>query len=626
MIGGTGTILMLLFMVGFLIVDLVAAQPNPYIGVFTFLVFPVLTFLFAAMAVIGLMRSRLRLKREFGNGATYHFYPHLDFTNRRHRRFLTVAAGGIALIVPTIGVLSYQGYHYTDSNQFCGAVCHSVMEPQYVAYQHSSHARVGCVECHIGSGASWYVKSKLSGIRQVFAVALDTYPRPIPPAIQELRPATETCRTCHWPAKFFGDQLVSIDHFASDETNTHSRIRMLLKTGGSDPSTGPPSGIHWHMALGFRIEYVAGDKQLQNIPWVKMTDQTTGRQAVYRSDGLPTSDPPPDGIHRTVDCMDCHNRPTHIFRSPDRAVDTALNIHSAFQTLPFAKREMVAALSRHYETKEQGLAGVTNSLAAYYEHEHPEIWQKRKADIDQLVLTARELYSTSFFPEMNVSWRTYPNNIGHRIYPGCFRCHDGLHKDEKGDSIARECNTCHEFITPADHDGVDNKLVGIGGFKHPVELEGAHATMRCDRCHTGGPAPQATCAGCHSTVAEFRAGTLSEFKRFGISADPMAASVECKDCHDLGKPLTLEVMNEKCMDCHGDEKEKFDGMLAGWKTEVEQQLGSLSRNPDPGVQSILSTLRKAGPFHNMEGTRSIVRRLGGGSPTADSPTSKTESQ
>lgn len=610
-VGGVVAMLALFFMVGLFIVDLVSAHRSPYIGLFAFLVLPGVLFIGLVISFVGLWRSRRWFKRHNGNGSRYQYYPRVDLADPRHRRYLMVITAVTALTLPMVGVLSYEGYHYTDSNQFCGAVCHTVMTPQFTAYQHSPHAHVNCAECHIGAGASWYVKSKLSGIRQVFAVALNSYPKPIPPAIQELRPATETCRQCHWPAKFFGDQLVAIDHFASDETNTPSKIRMLLRTGGSDPSTGPPSGIHWHMALGFSIEYVATDRQLQQIPWVRMTDRSTGRQATYRSDGLSPDAPEPDGIRRVVDCMDCHNRPTHIFRSPERAADSALNVNMALQSLPFAKREMVAALSKPYATKTEGEQGVTNALASYYEREHPELWQKRKADIDRLVLVTKEIYQTNFFPEMNVSWRTYPDNIGHKIFPGCFRCHDGLHKDDKGVTISNTCNTCHEFLHSGENPSVAG-VVGVGGFKHPVELEGIHATLRCDKCHTGGPAPVATCAGCHQSVAEFRAGTSPEFKSFGIKPEPMTGTVDCKDCHDLSKPRSVEAINEKCMDCHSDDEERFQGMLAKWKEESGRLMKAASESAAgsaPAGAKLLQDLRKSGTMHNIEATRTILKSM-----------------
>jgi len=607
--GGIVAALALLFIVAFFIVEFASPQRSPYLGLFTFLVFPcIMVFGLAAMGA-GLIVARYRFRKALGPSAVYQYYPRLDLTDARQRRFLAFAAGGLALALPMVGVLSYEGYHYTDSNQFCGAVCHTVMRPQYTAYQHSAHAHVGCVECHIGAGASWYVKSKLSGIRQVIAVALNTYPRPIPPAIQELRPATETCRQCHWPAKFYGDQLVALEHFASDEGNTRSQHRMLLKTGGSDPSTGPPSGIHWHMALGFTIEYVAADKLLQDITWVKMTDHSTGRQAVYRSDGLAGGDPMPEGIHRTVDCMDCHNRPTHIFRSPDRAANSALNVNPVLQTLPFAKREVVAALSEPYAGKAEGLASISNAIARFYEREYPGIWDARKADVDRLILLAKDIYATNSFPEMNVSWRTYPNNIGHKIFPGCFRCHDGKHVDDGGRPISRECKTCHEFLRPVEGANA-SEAVSFGGFIHPYKLEGVHATLRCDQCHTGGVAPQASCAGCHTSVAEFRGGGLAAFKPFGIAAEPMADAVQCTECHDLEKPRSIKTVSERCIDCHSDDEEKYGAMLASWKTEVDRQLQSVRAVGDPKTERILAALQRSGPLHNIAATRKILQAIG----------------
>ncbi len=613
--GGIVAALAVLFMVAFFTIEFASPQRNPYLGLFTFLVFPCVLVVGVVAMAAGLVIARHRFHKTFGSDVVYQYYPRIDLTNLSHRRYLGFATGGVALAIPMIGVLSYEGYHFTDSNQFCGAVCHTVMQPQYTAYQQSPHAHVGCVECHIGTGASWYVKSKLSGIRQVFAVALDSYPRPIPPAIQELRPATETCRACHWPAKFYGDQLVNIEHFASDESNTHTRTQMILKTGGSDPSTGPPSGIHWHMALGFSIEYVATDKFLQNIPWVRMTDQSTGRQSVYRSDGLPTSDPPPAGIRRTVDCMDCHNRPTHVFRSPDRAVNVALNVNPSFQSLPFAKREVVAALTRHYASRSEGLASIADAIARFYEAEHPKIWQARKADIDRLILAAKDIYSTNFFPEMNVSWRTYPDNIGHKIFPGCFRCHEGNHVDSGGRAISHDCKSCHEFF-PSVESAQPATTAKAGEFVHPYPLDPVHGALRCNECHTGGPAPPASCEACHSETVQFRAGTLPLFQSLGVAAEPMAELVQCTDCHDLSAPRTVKAIDERCMDCHSDEEEKYAGMLANWTAELDRLFKSVPTSLDPANQKLIDMLRKAGPAHNVEAARTIIRSVA--SPTAAS--------
>ena len=613
--GAVLAVVAMVFILSFLWLDLAMAQPSPYIGLFTYLILPGLLVIAMAMITVGLLAARFRFRRRYGSLSSYQFYPRIDLNNSRHRRLLATTGAAVALTVPVIGVLSYEGYHYTDSNQFCGAVCHTVMEPQFTAFQQSPHAHITCAECHIGAGASWYVKSKLSGIRQVFAVAADSFPRPIPPAIQELRPATETCRRCHWPSKFYGDQLVTIDHFSSDEANTHGRIRMLLKTGGSDTSTGPPSGIHWHMALGFTVEYVAVDDHLQEIPWVQTTDHITGHTRIYRSDGRPHTDPPPEGTRRTVDCMDCHNRPTHIFRSPQRAADSAMNVNPVLQSLPFAKRELVGALVQPHADRDQGLAQVTERLKVFYQEKFPSVWSERRADVEKLIEVGQGILRTNSFPEMKVTWRTYPDNIGHKVFPGCFRCHEGRHVDERGKTLSHECGTCHEFLMPAGGD-VASPVVRTGGFIHPIPLDGIHGTLRCDQCHSGGNAPDRTCAGCHSLQADFRAGNVPVFSTFKLAPDPMAASVDCEACHDLSRPRTVEVINEKCLDCHSDDEARYKGMLRSLKTEIDAALLEVESLKDGETVALLRTLRKAGPLHNIEATRIITRAILGRSTAA----------
>ena len=184
-------------------------------------------------------------------------YPALDLNDAAQRSAALSFGVFLLAFVMVSSVGSYKAYEYTDSVQFCGLTCHTVMHPQYTAHQLSAHARVTCAECHVGSGASWYVKSKFSGARQVFAAAFNTYPRPIPTPVHNLRPAQDTCEQCHWPRKFYGAQLKVFTHYSSDEKNTPRQVRLLIKTGGGDPATGAPEGIHWHMNIANQIDYVA---------------------------------------------------------------------------------------------------------------------------------------------------------------------------------------------------------------------------------------------------------------------------------------------------------------------------------------------------------------------------------
>jgi len=396
-------ILALLFFIISQIVDVLNPAGNPYRGIWAFMVLPALLVAGLILIPAGWVWERGRRRKLFPDVHEWQRFPRLDLNNPAQRKILQIFGIGTLVVIPLIGVSTYEGYHYTDSTQFCGQVCHQVMQPEFTAYSNSPHARVTCASCHIGPGASWFVKSKISGVRQVFAVMFSTYSRPIPTPIENLRPARETCEQCHWPAKFFGSQLRTRYHYGSDENNTRQEISILVKTGGGDSSNGPASGIHWHMALSNRIEYVAVDRNRQVIPWIRATDLSTGRVSVYRSDGKNSDALAPEGEMRVVDCMDCHNRPTHIYQSPDRAVNVSLETGRIDRTLPFVKKVAVEALVAPYGTAQEADAKIADSIRGYYDKGYPEIAKARKSGIDRAIDEVRAIYGRNFFPEMKVN-------------------------------------------------------------------------------------------------------------------------------------------------------------------------------------------------------------------------------
>src|SRR6185369_12790616 len=262
----------------FFIIDLTAAKASPYVGILAYMVAP--GFLIFSLLLIAFGVWRERRRQGTGSPEEVSPYPRFDLNDAAQRSAAFSFVGFLVVFVMVSGIGSYKAYEFTDSTQFCGQTCHNVMHPQFTAHQLSAHARVTCVECHVGSGASWYVKSKISGTRQVFAAAFNTFPRPIPTPIHNLRPAQDTCEQCHWPKKFYGGQLKVFTHYSSDEKNTVRQIRMLIKTGGGDPATGAPEGIHWHMNIANKIEYVAADEKRQVIPYIHVEDQQ-GRVTEY---------------------------------------------------------------------------------------------------------------------------------------------------------------------------------------------------------------------------------------------------------------------------------------------------------------------------------------------------------
>lgn len=556
----------LILLLTFGLFSVVSPASNTYVDIFGYLAIPVIMAAGVALMVIGIMIKSWRVRRTNPSQRIEVRLPRIDLNDPQQRRFAVVLAAGIFLLLPVLGVASYHGYHYTDSTQFCANACHTVMEPQGTAFQRSSHARVACAECHIGSGASWFVKSKLSGSRQVFKVLVNSYDRPIPPAIRHLRPSRDTCEQCHWPEKFFGSQLRSISHYASDEANTRTDVRMLVKTGGAHRASDLVEGIHAHMLELGTVEYVATDDFLQEIPWVRWVRD--GKEQIFRSDGQPGTAPAPEGRRRVMDCMDCHNRPGHEFLPPSTAVNEALFAGRLDAGLPFIKREAVAALVREYPDKAAADEGIARHLDDFYRTQYAQRFEALKPKVDNAIDAVRELYHHNIFPYMRVDWRTYPNNIGHFTSPGCYRCHDGNHVTDDGVKIGHDCDTCHTFLNPVQAATGGHEFIVEGAFQHPVELDPVHAPLRCDQCHTGGPTPPAGCAQCHQDIQRLYDGTAPALVDVPAAPNPMAGIVGCTDCHENDAPPTLAAIDALCLDCHDDEPEKYEGMLSRWDANL----------------------------------------------------------
>jgi hypothetical protein len=357
------------------------------------------------------------------------------------------------------------------------------MEPEYTAYQYSPHARVGCVKCHIGPGADWFVRSKISGSYQVYAVLFNKYPRPIPTPIQNLRPAQETCEQCHWPKHFFSEKQHVNTYYVSDEQNTKWTLDLLMKIGGGNIEAGPTSGIHWHMNIANELLYVATDTQRQVIPWVQSRSQN-GRIVVYRSTENVLSDQEIEKANkRRMDCLDCHNRPTHIYHPPARSVNHVMSLGWIDPKLPNVKSVAVSALENSYSTKHIGLDSIKVLMEDYYRTNYQDKASSMHAAVDRAIVETQKIYSRNYFPEMRVSWKKFPDNLGHLYYPGCFRCHDGKHVSDDGKVLSRDCNTCHTIL--AQQFEKDTLRLSLGGidYRHPVDIGDAWKETNCSDCH-----------------------------------------------------------------------------------------------------------------------------------------------
>jgi hypothetical protein len=363
------------------------SSDNPYFGIVAFLILPTLFVLGLLLMPLGI----LVVSRRHGGFAKV--LERLPREGARAARvawafaFATIANAGI------IGLAAYGGVGYMDSTQFCGQACHSVMQPQYVRYQSSAHARVPCVDCHIGSGAQSFIQYKVAGVRQLLRLSTNTYKRPVPPAMDHMRPARETCEQCHFPGKSKDDTLKVIRHYDNDEKSTEKMTVLLMRV----------AKIH-NAHLERDIEYVSTVPDPQEIPVVMSSGKT------YAVEGSVTTGPT-----RKMDCMDCHNRTGHDFETPEFAVDRSIATGKLDRSRPFARRDAVAAL-------------------------------KAQSGLDAQPAVVQMMHSANVYPKLNISWGTYPNNIGHDRFPGCFRCHDDQHKTKSGDAIPQDCGACHELV------------------------------------------------------------------------------------------------------------------------------------------------------------------------------------
>lgn len=450
---------------------------SPYVGVITYIIMPVFLIIGLFLIPIGMWREHSRRKR----GLAAERLPRLDLNDPQHRRGTVIFLSATAIFSLFTAFGTYRAFEFTDSVTFCGEMCHDVMEPEYTAYQTSPHARVKCVDCHVGTGAEWFVRSKLSGAHQVIAVLFNTYERPIPTPISNLRPARETCEQCHWPEKFYGNKQTDRVHFMADENNTRWHYNMLLKIGGINPDGKIGEAIHWH--IDNRVEYIATDARRQNIPWVRVT-YPDGSQRVYKSEGNDFDESQMLSQIKTMDCIDCHNRPSHIFQLPQLAVNRAIEDSVISPLLPYIKSTAVSALEQAEKepTVEQALAVIRQNMTVFYDS-HEELKEKHGARIERSINEVENIYRRNFFPKMQASWRAYPNNIGHFNAPGCYRCHDGNHFAENGDIITNDCNACHVIIEQAGgEDFHEQNLYGLV-FKHPEDIDEEWRVTGCYECH-----------------------------------------------------------------------------------------------------------------------------------------------
>ena len=477
---GVTLVLISLLMIILLWLFSIRSTGGAYLGVVNYIILPGLLLLGLILIPIGMVR-KLRSEKHKEQ------WPSIDLNHPPHRNAFFIFISGTLLLLFLSAIGSYEAFHLTESVEFCGKLCHEVMNPEYVAYQYSAHARVACVECHVGTGASWYVRSKISGLYQVYAVTFNKYPKPIPTPVKNLRPARETCERCHWPQKFYTYNQKNEIHFLTDEQNTQWNIHLTLKVGARHSSLGLSEGIHWHINPDVKVEYIAADSARQNLPWVRLIYLKTGKQFTFvDQENPPDSTILTHGEKRVMDCMDCHNRPSHNYQPPSFFVNGLMVKDSLLRQLPSFKSLAMEICEPEYPTTDSAMKAIEQGIISFYQEEYPDLANSNPNLIRNAIQNLQSAYRRNIFPEMKVRWSVHPNNIGHVEFNGCFRCHDGNHIRADGKAISRECNLCHLINAQGPASKMQTATFGKSlPFKHPVDIEGAWKESLCTDCHTG---------------------------------------------------------------------------------------------------------------------------------------------
>jgi hypothetical protein len=419
---------------------------SPYAGIIFLVLVPSAFFGGLALIPVGIF-IRFRLQRRSNPGLSDKPLGEIlkELSGERDVRgriiaFLIFSGANVVLTL----VIVMAGFEYLDSASFCGLLCHQVMEPEYVMYQRSPHARVLCIDCHIGPGTSWFVRSKISGMRQVYAVMAKTYSRPIPTPIEHLRPSRETCEQCHWPEKFHGDKLKIITHYDSDRNNTKRYTALLLKIGGPEAEGERANGIHWHVSGGNRVTFVSEKGDRKDIPWMRL--ESAGQAPVeYRFTKSKLSGAQLAALpRRTMECVDCHNRPTHVYRTADEELEKMFGRLPDLQKVPWLKKAAAEVLARKFDDDAIKRKEVRSALLAWY-REHPEE-NPDPGLLEKAADRVQQIYAQNLWPRMNIGWGTYPNHIGHTASPGCLRCHGNNHITAEGKRVRADCRLCHTIL------------------------------------------------------------------------------------------------------------------------------------------------------------------------------------
>jgi nitrate/TMAO reductase-like tetraheme cytochrome c subunit len=542
------------------------------------------------------------------------FSPLWNFAIRH--RGATLISVGVILIVALLTIPP--AWEYSNSAQFCGTTCHT-MPPEYATYQVSPHARVLCVDCHIGRDLiAVQFSRKIGHMRLVVATVLENYEYPIRAA--EMRPARETCERCHFPEKFSDDSLRVLRRFDNNRTNDPYDVYLLMHTGGGSEREGLGRGIHWHIEN--KVTYISLDPEEQLIPWVRV-ENADGTITEYNAIDSPVNTANLDQYEmREMDCTSCHNRISHLIEPPDMAIDNALYLGDLSRDIPFIRVRAVELLGAAYSSPEEAYQAF-ETLIPYYRDNYPEFYADGQSQVEEAIKLLKRLYDESNYPEQLLNWQTHPNNIGHRDAPGCFRCHDGKHLDSQGEAIRLECNLCHsipQIVRPGELEPNLPLATGLEPTSHLTStwISQHHNVFdaTCSNCHTttnpGGIDDSSFCSnsGCHANKWQYAGfdapGLATILGYYQVEPVPLLEDFEGQPTYEILQPLFVQ----ECGACHGAKPTKglrltdYDSLMTG------SESGAILVPGSPEESLIIQVLTK-GHFarlteHQMELLRQWV--------------------
>jgi hypothetical protein len=451
---------------------------------------PVLVSLFGlAMAAWGWIRETRRRRRgEHSSFLVDHWV--IDPLRIVRGTGLVLLLLGISLVTVALvatGAGSMAVVEYSESNAFCSNACHDVMGPEATTYHATAHSRVPCVECHVGAGAEGFLEAKIGGLRQLWAVTVGSVQRPIPTPIHGGTISRELCERCHSPEREGGYKTLTRSYYLNGLEDSAIDLAMVVKVGGAKNGLIAGGGIHYHMVVAQEVEFVARDAQRQDIAWVRVTGADGGSREYASASGPLTDEEKATLAPHRMECIDCHSRAAHAFRTPVDAVNEAIRSKRLPGDLYYIKRAGVEALDGGYPSESEAMSGIEAALRGFYESEDPDVLEERAGDLASATEVLQSIYRETIFPAMKADWRAHPNNLGHRDSPGCFRCHNEDMVDRDGRAVFTDCTGCHAIL--AQDQGAIQTVGDLEkgmGFAHPQDGQFIRDFKLCSKCHTGG--------------------------------------------------------------------------------------------------------------------------------------------